>query len=172
MKILLFSRNDLLEPIYNCSCEIFEIKTLQHYLSTFRFMPSTVRRKWRVWERPLRLQEWLEGTWVWCSRRTMHRPNVLWPRHLYHGSLHLCSWIQRRNMWGRSEPHFNILLQAFLSLACPKYHFVILLEIKAIFANSRCSTCFWYIQQRFKVGGLHVSSGSLTEYMRLFLWHL
>lgn len=138
-------------------------------MPTFRFVPRAVWRKWGIWERPLRLQKWLERTWVWRSRRTMHRPNVLWPRHLHHGSLHLCSRIQRRNMWGRSEPHFNILLQAILLLDCLSCHSVILVERRALFANSRCSTCPWNTQQRFEVREVQVSSGSLREYMWLFL---
>lgn len=117
------------------------MRTLQVHLPTFRFLPCAVWREWRIRERTLCLPKWLEGARVRRSRRAMHWPNVLWPWHLHHGSLYLCARIQRRNMRGRSEPCLNLLLQAFLSLNCPRCQSMFLVVMLVVFANHKCSTC-------------------------------
>ena len=149
------------------------MRTLQVHLPIFRFMPCAVWWEWRVRERTLCLPKWLEGARVWRSRRTMHWPNMLWSWHLHHGSLHLCARIQRRNMRRRSEPHFNLLLQALLPLNCLRHHNMSVLVIEVVFATHKCPAyllCTW--SRGLELGGqllgslLTVSNLNMRPYLR------
>lgn len=65
---------------------------------------------------------------------------------------------------------FQYLASGYSLAGLSTVSFCRLVERHALFfANIRCSTCPWNTQQRFEVREAQVSSGSLTEYMRLFL---
>lgn len=171
---MMFAWNIMQESIGNCSLATWKhCENIQVHLLIFRFMPCAVWWEWRIRERTLRLPEWLEGARVWCSRRTMHWPNMLWPWHLHHGSLHLCTRIQRRNLWGRSEPHFDLLLQAFLSLKWPRCYSVLRLKQQHSFVSNKCSTCSYYIEQRAEIRELVplVTVTVTALCVRLYLLH-
>lgn len=149
------------------------MRTLQVNLPIFRFVPCAVWWEWRIWERTLCLPKWLEGARVWRSRRAMHWPNLLWSWHLHHGSLHLCARIQRRNMRGRSDLHFNLLFQAFLSLNYPRLYCVLPVETEVIFVNHKCSSCLLSMWSRELESGELISLLIISNInKRLYLWHL